>query len=789
MFSKRSTKADGLTPLRWCAAGLFWLLLVAGGAAAQENAPPPWETWDAQASSAREVIEQGEASREALAQLRDRLEEQRQGAARIAAEAGERIKQLEKELEALGPAPLEGETEAPEAAQLRAELNKSLADARADQGRAQRAVERVRGLLDSIAALGQRRFIDRLERRGPSPLNPANWLEAKTALTDAVGRIRREVLRTLDAPSERERFAARAPLALIAIGAALVALFGLRGAALGLILRRAGAETVRSRRLILGLGAAAARIITAAVAAGLALYALGAVGVLGVVGDTVLQGVAFGLGQIILAYALASALFSPQSAVLRLSHLSDGDARRAFVAAMWLAGATAVFTVFGAAAEVVEASDAADAVFTFVVVCWASAALWALAQALRDPARGAVAEDASIGSQGAQLLRRVAVAISFAAPVLALFGYAFAARFILFPTIASLAVIAVAYLIFELISQLVDVYLETAGDSGQRLRLLPIMAALLLISAALPVLALVWGATVADLSAAYTIAAEGLTFGEVKISPMDFVVFALVFGVGYTITRMAQRVLRGTVLPQAGMSAGASSALTSGVGYIGVFLAALAAISATGLDLSNLAIVAGALSVGVGFGLQNIVNNFVSGIILLVERPIKVGDWIEAGGQAGYVKKVNVRSTEIETFDRASFIMPNSDLIAGSVLNWTHSDLTGRVRVPVGVAYDTDPRKVEKILLEIGKEHPMVVANPAPIVYFMGFGADALEFELRVYLRDVNWMLSVKSDINFQVIERFREEGIEIPFSQSDILIRNPDELARAFRGEVRGEE
>ena len=154
--------------------------------------------------------------------------------------------------------------------------------------------------------------------------------------------------------------------------------------------------------------------------------------------------------------------------------------------------------------------------------------------------------------------------------------------------------------------------------------------------------------------------------------------FALFFGIGYTLTRRRPaRVERIGIATHVDVRR-RRIALVSGVGYVGVSIAAIAAISAAGIDLSNLAIVFGALSVGIGFGLQNIVNNFVSGIILLVERPIKVGDWIDVGGQSGYVKKVNVRSTEIETFDRASYIVPNSDLISAPVLNWTHSNKVGR---------------------------------------------------------------------------------------------------------------
>jgi small-conductance mechanosensitive channel len=181
------------------------------------------------------------------------------------------------------------------------------------------------------------------------------------------------------------------------------------------------------------------------------------------------------------------------------------------------------------------------------------------------------------------------------------------------------------------------------------------------------------------------------------------------------------------------------------------------------------------LSVGVGFGLQSIVNNFVSGLILLAERPIKAGDWIIVGTQEGIVRKISVRSTEIETFDRANVIVPNSMLITETVKNWTLHNSTGRMPIPVGVHYDSDPEKVRDVLLKVAQDHPQVLSTPEPFVFFEDFADSALNFILFVYLANVNRSFAVRTDLRIAILKAFRENGVEIPYPQTDVHLRDLD--------------
>lgn len=308
---------------------------------------------------------------------------------------------------------------------------------------------------------------------------------------------------------------------------------------------------------------------------------------------------------------------------------------------------------------------------------------------------------------------------------------------------------------------------------GQMLTLvLHAIGALVLI----PGLLLAWGFSSADVLSGLRSALFGFEIGRFRISVAQILLAILVFAAILLATRLLQRWLQGNVLKPERFDAGVANSIHQGLGYAGFGLALLAGVSFAGIDITNLAIVAGALSVGIGFGLQSIVNNFVSGLILLVERPIKVGDWVVVkGGGEGYVRSISVRSTEIETFDRASLIVPNSELISNVVTNWTHRNALGRVVIKVSASYKSDPVMVLKILNEVALASPNVMQQPPPLITLDNLGADGLEFSIRVLVADINRALGVQTVLRAAVVQAFRQHGIEFPTPERDLYLRDLD--------------
>jgi potassium-dependent mechanosensitive channel len=290
-----------------------------------------------------------------------------------------------------------------------------------------------------------------------------------------------------------------------------------------------------------------------------------------------------------------------------------------------------------------------------------------------------------------------------------------------------------------------------------------------------PFLMLQWGYTWPDIREWYRQLFFGLHIGNTEVTFGALLAAIIVFGLGYAASRLFQSWLDARVLQPAGISGGVRHSIRTGVGYVGIIIAALAAISYAGFNLSSLAIVAGALSVGIGFGLQNLVNNFVSGLILLAERPIRVGDLVVVGGEQGYVRKISVRSTELETFDRANVLIPNSYFISEKVKNWTFRNNGCRIAISIGVAYGSNLRQVQEVLLAVAQNHPEVLSAPAPSVSLDEFAAASINFTLYAFVDDIAKSGGIRTDLAMAMLEAFAKAGIEIPFGQTEIAIRKMD--------------
>jgi small-conductance mechanosensitive channel len=272
----------------------------------------------------------------------------------------------------------------------------------------------------------------------------------------------------------------------------------------------------------------------------------------------------------------------------------------------------------------------------------------------------------------------------------------------------------------------------------------------------------------------------GFSIGNIVISPATILTVIVIAILGFAATKAIQNWLGNQYLPTTELDHGVRNSISTVFGYTGTIIVCLFAATYAGLNFQNLAIIFGALSVGIGFGLQSIVGNFVSGLILLAERPIKVGDWIITSGGEGTVRNISVRSTQIETFDRSTIIVPNQTLITEPVSNWTFRNELGRIKVAVGTDYNSDPEQVRDILIECAKEHKGILNYPEPHVLFLNMGADALEFELRAYLKDIGNGAFVKSDLRFAILKALREADINIPFPQRHVHIEGLEKLINA---------
>ncbi|WP_407496531.1 DUF3772 domain-containing protein [Pseudooceanicola sp. MF1-13] len=755
-----------------------WLLiavaLLISGATGVSAQSVDYEAWGAVATRAEEAIENGAASEEAFDGLRAELTDWRQTFQAARTQNAAAIEAVRAQLDALGPKPEDAE-EAPETADQRETLNERLNELRAPVQRAEVAFSRADALIAQIDRIQRDRQADKLLELGPTPLNPVIWPQAVEALVEFFRLSVADVQTNWNNLARRSEFRQALPMTMLFLTLAFVLIVRGRYWVERLVLMLDRHRT--AERWLAGFAISLGQIIVPVI--GLIFLAIAGLStdMLGARGEMVVQALPAAGFQFFAARWLGGRLFPRSETFDPLLNLDATRRAEGRIHALTLGFVLLLFLPLQQISDFAGWPPEVSNVITFPLLVVAGLTLLRLAQLLlqhaKAPAEGET--DTDFRQRLVSILARITMVAAVAGPAFAAIGYFNAGEALVYPTISSLMLMALLVVLQRLVEELYILF--SRNRDGVKEALAPVLAGFGLVLLSLPAFALIWGARITDLTELWARFLAGFSLGDTRISPTDFLTFVIVFAIGFVATRLLQAAMRTTVLPKTKMDVGGQNAVASGLGYVGIFVAAIIAITSAGLDLSSLAIVAGALSVGIGFGLQNIVSNFVSGIILLIERPVAIGDWIEVGGQMGFVRDISVRSTRIETFDRTDVIVPNADLVSGTVTNWTRGNLVGRVIVPVGVAYGSDTRKVEEILQEVAEAQPQVLLNPPPFIYFKGFGADSMDFEIRAILRDVTSILVVQTELNHQIAERFAAEGIEIPFAQRDIWLRNPEAL------------
>ena len=734
--------------------------------------------WEGFAIRAEDIVEPGTASRFALNRLRAELVAWRETFFAAQSINAARLATIGRQIAILSPAEGVEITDLTIAARLDS-LNATRIRLSRPALLAQEAYVRAEGLIGEIDTQSRSQETKRLLTRGVSPANPVYWTEALATLTLGIGSAFQEVLATTKVFADDGRLWSRLLVVIAAIAAATFFVLQVR-AMLGALGQRELGSTQR-KKVVFRFLILVSRVVLPVIGLAILSEILTQSGFFGLTGMA-LVAVLPTAGTLVFYTKWLADQYFPRAVsddgILGYDFATRVTGRRFGVLLGWtLALSVLVDAFLSTTRATAVTSDVVNLPFQLAVGWF----LWQLGRDIvhnAQPLSGAIFKRNRIR----KIIGHSAQIFAVVGPLASVLGFGAAAQAITVPAVVSLAIVATIVVLqrlsFDVMSRNV-----VAGEDEETAKqtdgagLLPVVVNGVVVCLSLPIFALIWGATATDLLEIWTRFLAGFSLGETRISPTSFLTFVTVFALGYVFTGVIKTSLKTSVLPRTQLDLGGQNAIEAGVSYLGVFLSALIAFSVAGIDLSSLAIVAGALSVGIGFGLQNIVSNFVSGIILLIERPVGEGDMIEVGGQMGYVRDISVRSTRIETFDRIDVIIPNADLVSGQVANWTRGNLVGRATVPVGVAYGSDTVRVAAILQEIAEANAIVVMNPPPSVLLTGFGADSIDFEIRAIIRDVNFINVAKTEMFQEIIRRFAQEGIEIPFAQRDVWLRNPEVL------------
>jgi potassium-dependent mechanosensitive channel len=725
------------------------------------------------------------------------LNERRDELQRLRAEIDDFSKRLGPPLAAakdqvalLGPAPAAGQPPEPEQAALnRAELNYLFGLLSAGQAAAPSANLRIDQLINTIQDIRRKNFTTNLFQPVPGIYAYQTWAKLPDYVPSATSRVRGMVTDWWDNVRDQDEILLIAFEALLLwVVLTLAAWHGVRR------LRRwqHEGEPPFWRRASSAAGVILLRILPI-VAPIMFLYGMIAEAhALPERVDWLFYSTAQSIIIIFAVNALVTTVFAPRSSQWRLMPASDRAAARICGLVLTLAIVYGVTTLIYVVTRLAQAPFA----LTVAVAFPSSLLLAGIIVAILLTRLDARHPDGMPSLRWLTALR-IPIWITVAAIVVcALGGYLALSRFLAQQLIVTGSILALVYLLMLW----VDGFVQGLGDDStatgrwlkkraglekQRREQLVLPIGLFLkfavVVLSVPLILLQWGYRWPDIYDWYSQLFFGFRVGNTQISVAVLLASIIVFGLAYGAARLFQSWLDARILKPAGISGGVRDSIRIGVGYIGIVIAALAALSYAGFNLSNLAILAGAFSVGIGFGLQTVVNNFVSGLILLAERPVKVGDLVVVGGEEGYVRKISVRSTEVETSERARVLIPNSYFITEKVKNWTLRDTTRRIVIPISVGYGCDARKVRATLLKVAQDNPNVMTMPAPSVDF-DFGADTLNFKLYAFVDDLDKGGSTSTELRFAILDTFNEAGIAMPFQQkqAEVTSQNLDWLREA---------
>ena len=711
-------------------------------------------------------------------------------ASQLAASLAPQVQSVQAQLAVLGPAPAKGApAEAAEVSAQRRKLDKAQADVDAQVKQAQLMGQEAAQLAAQLSDQRRNEFQTRLAERTATPFSTAFWSDPMRSLPSDLRRLRAlgddlgTAIRTASQPPNRTPFVTCLIAAALLLG---VGRWLLERQLLRLTQNRMAAG--RLRRSALALAIAVLTTLNTGLAAQLVYWSVNWNGLL----DDDLTGLAHQMVQLVLLSAyvagLGRALLSAVRPSWRLPELTDAEAKalRPFpwLLAMAIALLGTVELVNHAISASLPASVATRGLIALVTAALIGAAL--LRQAGARRALAAAGEPPPSRSLWIGLCLGALVLASVTCVLAVATGYIALAFFLAINAVWISVVFASLYLFMHALNDTWALLLSPKGRTGQRLQRAfelepgPLEQARAVLSGVTRALAVLLGigavisrlgASPEDLTSSVGTLLGGLTFGEMTLAPRDVIKAMLVLVVGLGVVRIIKRWLDVELLPNTRLDAGMRMSMLTLLGYVGGVLVVVMALATLKVSLQNIAWIASALSVGIGFGLQAIVSNFISGLILLAERPVKVGDWVSLNGVEGDIRRINVRATEIQLWDRSTVIVPNSQLITQNVRNVTLANAMGRVKFNVPMPLDTDAARARDLILEALNAHPLTLDTPAPFVQLDSIDAGNLVFSAYAYTRNPRDASTVKSDLLFAVLAKLREQNLPLIRAQ-DMVIR-----------------